>query len=538
MKRYGSFIHLAIFTLISILFFAGISLASDISNQSRNMLSPFLHINNAVIQHSFNRTVPKLPLISLSTKDMEAYSLDELTEQIITQCKSGNFSLLILNWGKKHLDYQQFIKEAAAVNCAIKHFLSAKDASKAIDPEIFIEKAINLRIEMIEKYQAALSEKGLESIFFIEHALKTAGILKVLMDPPADWFEPLLDDERKKALLRKCVRPLVNSEIYDPSMDTPRIVATWGCSTQCDHCDGAAVIEIESFPWIWAEESQTLTPRHISRINLASYHNDHFRDYYDIIYDKDASHLYELLNRDITSTSGFAIGSVGERALKRILKKDKMGLFQISFAPSAWMRSVIKKQGVQGYIKYLKNIETLFSNAGASDLFQYAIFNFIRIDDPPDYIAKIIEFCSISNRNDISGKIHVSGRYAQFEATGEIDSSRTKSELNRLSDYPNEQDKRNTHFLFDDLDKYFLLPDGQLIRGIEPDENTLMRSYETIQGVESIGRRKISCLMCQNPACNGSQNSNCIGRSNVFKYHGLSKSGGFQKKPLLIEQAI
>ncbi len=511
----------------------------------KHTLSPAISINQENIKNIIGNLKDTPVKINTFSEKANPFSvrlkqlrLDELSDIIIERCQRNDFSLLKLDWDKNHYDYQQFIKEAAAINTAINHLIFSEDVSEDMDYALFLEKAVNARIEMMKKYQAPLSEKGLKSIFFISRANSTIELLRLLMNPPKEWFEPLFDHKRKEVLLRECVPPLLDSGTYDPTMDTPRIVATWGCSTQCDHCDGAAVIEIKSFPWIWIQESQALTPKYISRINLAPYHNDHFRDYYDIVYDKDASHIYKLLNREITSTSGFAPGSVGERALKRVLKNDKMGLFQISIAPSAWMRSVIQKHGVEGYLNYLKNIENMFYNAGVSSLLQYAIFNFHRIDDPPELITQIIKFCQAFNKSTSNGSIHVSGRYVQLESNGEINSINTKNNLNRISDYPDEQDKRTAHFLFADLKKYFLLPDGQLIRGTNPNESTLMRNYQFIPGLESIGRRKINCLMCQSPNCNGKPNTNCIGRSKVFKYLGLSASGGFKNTYLEIENSI
>ncbi len=134
--------------------------------------------------------------------------------------------------------------------------------------------------------------------------------------------------------------------------------------------------------------------------------------------------------------------------------------------------------------------------------------------------------------------IHIGGCYAQLASRGKIDSSETKSGLKRLANYPDDKTRKKSHLLFDDLDKYFLLPDGQLIRGTEPNESTLMRNYYTIPGIKSIGQRKISCIMCQSPTCDGKPNSNCIERIKVFEYHGLSKSGGFKNQPLKIEQSI
>ena len=107
------------------------------------------------------------------------------------------------------------------------------------------------------------------------------------------------------------------------------------------------------------EESQTLSPRYISKIIHEPNLNDYFRDYYDFIYDKDASDIIRLFKIKYISTSGFAKGSVGERALLKTLPMNTIKALQISVAPSAWMRSVIINSGVKQYIDYLTNIKDI-----------------------------------------------------------------------------------------------------------------------------------------------------------------------------------
>ncbi len=541
MKKLNNLINITTLLIINTLLICPGLFAQNIlteANQSRHMLSPIVHISNQIIQQGFDLNNLQLPLITPTLPNIESYSLEQLSKQIILQCESNNFSLLKINWQKKHTYYQQFIKETAAINSAINQLIKSKDISGKMNYSLFLEQACKARIDMLEHYQAPLSEKGRKSMLFISHSLKTIGILKLLMNPPAKWFKPLFNDKRKQALLKECVPPLTGSGIYDPSMATPRIIATWGCSTQCDHCDGATVIEIESFPWIWIKETQTLTPKHISRINLEPFHNDYFRDYYDFVYDKDASYIYALLSIKSASSSGFSPGTVGERALKRILRDSKVQTFQISFAPSVWMRSIIQKYGVQEYISYLKNIESIFHNAEKYNLLQYAIFNFQRIDDPSKDIEQIIKFCEKTGRAITDTTTHVIGRYYQLESKGEIDPFDTKSELYRFSPFANNKDVKNTHFIFSDYNRYFLLPDGQLIRGTHPNKKTIMRNYKQIAGVESIGQRKVSCLMCGQLDCAGKISKNCIGRKQYFSNLNLSATGGFSKAYLLFQSSI
>jgi len=141
-------------------------------------------------------------------------------------------------------------------------------------------------------------------------------------------------------------------------------------------------------------------------------------------------------------------------------------------------------------------------------------------------------------QGEIIGSIHVSGRYTQLERNGEIYPFDTKSKLYRFSPLAKNKEVKNTHFLFSDLNKYFLLPDGQLIRGIYPDEKTIMRRYKQIEDLKSISKRKVACLMCQKIDCAGNQNKNCMGRKQYFKNLGLSSTGGFSKTYLLYKSSI
>lgn len=546
MKKTNSFIKITIFTIVYTLLFANISFADDIFHQAKGIntrLSPILHINNQALQLGFNKLKPRLPLNSPSLKTLESYSLNDLTTQILTQCKSGNFSLLGVNWEKKHLDYQQFIKEAAAINTAINHFIASVDTSHAINSDLFIEKAINTRIEMIEKYQAPLSKKGLESIKAVNLAEKTADILKLLMNPPKEWFIPLFDEQRRAVLSAKCNAPLKNNAIYNPAPFTPSLVATWGCSTQCDHCDGGSVIEVTSFPWNWVEESQTVSPRYISRITHEPNLNGYFKDYYDLVYDKDASDIIMLTGYKFISTAAFAPGSVGERALRKTLQLNHIKAFQVSIAPSAWMRSIIQKSGIKEFIDHLKHIKSMVTEYNITSDYRYgkltfvfALYDFARIDDDSGILREIFDYCYSENASPENVTIWRNGNFNRLLNAGLIDIKNMKSPSIAFREHF--QDESLKDFIAKDVSSTALFPDGQVARVFTGSKKSLNRSYKTIPGLEPIGKEEINCWYCNKLDCPGNRANNCTGKSNVFKYHGLSENGGFNNGSTTIAQSI
>ena len=60
------------------------------------------------------------------------------------------------------------------------------------------------------------------------------------------------------------------------------------------------------------------------------------------------------------------------------------------------MRSVITKHGVDEYLSCLRNIESISRKAGNDPSLQYALFDFHRVDGPPEIIEKIIDFFKVS----------------------------------------------------------------------------------------------------------------------------------------------
>jgi len=515
------------------------------SNTEKYTLSPAISINLPDIRSAIN-SLSKTPAVSskiiLEQHKLEELGLDELSDFIIKQCIKNDFSLLKLNWHKKHLDYQQFIKEAAALNQALSYLISSADIPSGMDFNLFRKQAMLIRIEMIEHYQAPLSETGAAALDQIKKSLLTRDILQKLMRPPSEWFIPLFDKNRLKVLEAECNPPLLTKGVYNPAPYAPCIVATWGCSTQCDHCDGGSVIEVTSFPWVWIEKSQskTITPRHISRIKLEYNLNDYFRDYYDFVYDRDASDVIQLFQAKFALTSGFAPGSVGERALKKAL--PYLGLFHVSIAPSAWMRGIIKKKGVKGYLNYLINIKTIVENYMPEDgtykkrLFKFEIFDFNRITDNADMFREIFDFGYKENGLKSPRNIWVNGNFYRLVSAGLINPEKMQSPVIFFKKDASEEDLKG--FLNGDVANTALFPDGQAARVSKESKEELNRSYETITGLGPIGRRKIACWYCDNIACEGKKGVKCTGRAKIFKRRGLSENGGFTNSFLIIGQSI
>ncbi|MCG2710823.1 MAG: hypothetical protein L6416_00580, partial [Candidatus Omnitrophica bacterium] len=422
----------------------------------KHTLSPAVSINQpyikAIIGNLKNTNITINTLARKATPlfiKPESLGLDERSDLIIKRCLRNDFSLLMLNWNKKHYDYPQFIKEAAAVNQALLYLIYAESPHPGMDYTLFMKKAISIRIEMIMRYQAPLSEKGAKRINFIKRSSADLNLLQKVMKPPKEWFVPLFDAQRAKVLFAECNPPLEDNGIYNPAPFTPRIITTWGCSTQCDHCDGGSVIEVTSFPWIWMEESQTLSPRYISKIKQEPNINDYFRDYYDFVYDKDASDVIMFMGHKLISTSGFAPGSVGERALKKLLTKNHIKAFQVSVAPSAWMRSVIHKSGVQEYIDYLSHIKSIIKNYNRLNAdkyekltFVFAVFDFTRIDDDPEIFRKIFDFCYRENNAKINSTIWEIGNFNRINKAGIIDSDNVLSRTSALRNDASAADRK------------------------------------------------------------------------------------------------
>ncbi|NQT10913.1 MAG: hypothetical protein HQ573_07070, partial [Desulfobacteraceae bacterium] len=439
----------------------------------------------------------------------QSLPLEEMARWKIKECKRGNYSALYLDWSKQIFEYQEFIKEAAATNAAINEPLSHdENPQEFVDYLSFIKAAIKARIDMIDHYQVPLSKMGKRQTKLIEKQHNKADIetqianLNALIKPPSDWFIPLFEGKRKedyKLLFRDQKAPAI---------------ATWGCSTQCDHCDGATTIRVSPFPWIWLEQLEFILRKSSVRFNFVQlFRGDYFRDYYDFVYDKDSSNILELSPVGEVYTSGFERGSVAERSFLKALEKGSATSLCLSIAPSAWMRRL-------GIEKYAENIAHILELAQKNRLpSKYKVFLFRRINDPTNLCQDIVEILK-SKKMDYpikfrNGSIENCGRFWQLGEKGLF--------------YPSGRIDAADKLLNEDIDesvKYFILPDGQAIRGIKPKEGIMLRRYETVEGLGPIAKDPIECFNCA-LECAGLENR-CPGRKEVFKHWWrLSGYGGF-----------
>ncbi|MDD5747262.1 MAG: hypothetical protein PHO30_08375, partial [Candidatus Omnitrophica bacterium] len=307
-------------------------------------LSPAININSPFIQNSLSVIAQDPQKLDDCGLGLEELSLAERSRLIVARCENGDYRLLSVDFEKRKFDYQQHIKEVAAINDALNRIIGEKSGLRGFkDKSGFLKAAIATRLSIIENYSVHLSEYGNVMFNQIKSGIAMSGddellvALERLCDPSREWFSGMLSDKAAAA-------------IFETS---PDIILTWGCSTQCDHCNGASIIRITSFPWPWIEELS----RQFEDLSVMLFRNDFFRDYYDPVFHKDAYDVMEKFYITELNTSGFAPGSVAENALKR--SKDRFGIVKISIAPSAWMRKI----GTENYIRYLLNVINLAEGA-------------------------------------------------------------------------------------------------------------------------------------------------------------------------------
>ncbi|MCM8814226.1 MAG: hypothetical protein NC924_09915 [Candidatus Omnitrophica bacterium] len=137
-------------------------------------------------------------------------AISSLTERIMAEARRGNFALFHLPWHYYHAYYQEFIIHAAALNAAIAA-LSQETCSQAL-----MQAMAEARVEMIEHYQAPLSETGRTKVAEVKRYINTASVTPSLVgrlrQPPVEWFIPL-------------------SSYSLPHTTEVRLIATHGCSS-------------------------------------------------------------------------------------------------------------------------------------------------------------------------------------------------------------------------------------------------------------------------------------------------------------------
>ena len=326
--------------------------------------------------------------------------------------------------------------------------------------------------------------------------------LNALIEPASDWFIPLFEGRRKE-----------DYKLSFRNQGAPAI-ATWGCSTQCDHCDGATTIRVSPFPWIWLEQLEFILRKSSVRFNFVQlFRGDYFRDYYDFVYDKDSSNILKLSPVGEVHTSGFERGSVAERAFIKALKRGGVVVsLTLSIAPNAWMRRL----GIKKYAEHIAHIIKLAQENLLPS--KYKVFLFRRISDPTNLCQDILEVLESKKMLYLiefeKKSIKNCGRFWQLGEKGLF--------------YPSGRIEAGDKLSNEDIDKfvkYSILPDGQAIRGIKPKEGIMLRRYETVEGLGPIAKEPIECFNCDLD-CAGVKNK-CPGRKELFRHWGLSAYAGF-----------
>ncbi|MCX5712701.1 MAG: hypothetical protein NTY47_06530, partial [Candidatus Omnitrophica bacterium] len=340
-------------------------------------------------------------------------TIDDIAAETLDRCKAGDYSALALDWNLLIWDYQKFITYACGLNTAMKAML---EIPANFSPEA-IQAAIALRIDMIQHYDAPLTREG-------EKALKIATFAQ-LMDPPETWFVSFVGEENDPR------RNNLNKVFL--GKDNITVLLTSGCSTQCDHCSEANCIMVRSMPWIWFMQLQQGALAQTLKFNVMT-RTDVVKDYYDLIYDKDAGDMKFITK---WTSSGFAPGSVGARASRKIAYNCT-----ISLAANIWMRNL-------GCYRYLEAIRQIKKSIKLADL-DYC--SFYRKGDPK--WLRVIEFEEFFSLNDVGLNpqfVNCEGRAFQLTQTGiELEGLRSTIE-----------------FVSEDEMRLIILPNGSVIRGLE-----------------------------------------------------------------------
>ncbi|MHB8155017.1 MAG: ATP-grasp domain-containing protein [Candidatus Omnitrophota bacterium] len=442
---------------------------------------------------------PGLPSAS-PLRLIQKLSLAGLTEEIIADAGKQRHTLMKLDWSIRAYDYQLFIKHIAAVNAAISRVM-LNDEYAGLSGNVLVEflyVAIYARIDMIEHYQAPLSANGIEHLNKIKFLLskkeeeninELISLSKLVVEPKSDWFVSLF------SMIRQPVFSIHNYFV--------NAIPVWGCSTQCDHCDAATNIYLIAMPWIWMIEAKKAS------FGIKLSRSDFIRDYYDFVFDKDASDIVVLDQIPFIYTSGFEAGSVGERALEKTLKNNSLDSVHLSMAPSAWMRRI-------GQESYLANIHRIIKLIKQTNKRLCLLPFFFRREDDPDEIAKILEEYIDGEPSAYYGQIETCGRLWQLRGKDVAFIDRNNKIL----------PPQGSKFLREDSGSLNFIPDGKLITAITRPQGFNCRNYIEIKGWSCIGREEIRCFNCSID-CQGGVITNCIGRRSVFEAWGLSSTGGF-----------
>ncbi|MFC1577257.1 HEAT repeat domain-containing protein [Candidatus Omnitrophota bacterium] len=420
-------------------------------------------------------------------------SLDDIQSHISVSCRRGDHNELYLDWDQRYLDYQEFIKRAAAVNGVIRELGSDMDFC-ADNPE-FVKRAIEIRCGMMEDSMAPLTPAGRE---FIERARRTKGkkaleILNDIIAPLTDsagrgvelwqeWFIPLLGGSRLRSFKELTWKTNV------------RLSSVWGCSQQCDHCWLSSSFCVHVFPWGWA---LGLKERGFN-LHLTSSYSSNFKDYYDLIFDMDGFHMTELFDNleGAFNTPPIEPGSVAARGAARAFRDCGHGpLIAISDTVSVRRRFL----GIQQYGEALG-----FTTGFDSPDYTALLYRMRRVDDPHEdtagFYPEKVEF--EDGLSYIVGRAYGLAVYAGVSFTEGGVSQRDGADI------------ENEH-----KGETLLLPDGS-VRMMDGFDDRMRVRYAKIFPSRA-GTGKL-CLTCP---------VSCSVRKEGLLSLGLSETGGIRRSP-------
>ncbi|MFC1754598.1 GNAT family N-acetyltransferase, partial [Thermoproteota archaeon] len=434
-------------------------------------------------------------------------TIPELAQIRIDEWKRGNLRNLRYDWLMEVFDYQEFARQADALNRGLIKILSFSpdELVEFSDISNFLELAVLIRIDaIVNHYEAPLSQEGEAAIEAIEDEIEARSrsqevlleTLRALFSAPEEWF--ILPD-----LPEKC----------DLS-----VVATSGCTTICDHCQQAALLQIISAPWVWlnyiAEVKRDLRGLiQLRGVLLRDVFNDFLRDYYDYVFVKDGSDVARLFYTIDFITSGFEPGSIGQEALRKILQEQdvrRRPSLTLSITASTWMRRI----GVRGYLESILNMIWMLD---AKDI-TYGFYKyFIKRPGDPDWFDAVGRVLKESKGWEDDQSVYICGRLAELDAVEPLEADPQGTVSIR----------RSQAFLREFAGELFFLSDGRILRKLEPREGDIHHRYEAYQGFGPIGRRHIVCRHCR-LGCEGNLDPrvNCPGTRSIFTFYGCSKTGG------------
>ena len=183
----------------------------------------------------------------------------------------------------------------------------------------------------------------------------------------------------------------------------------------------------------------------------------------------------------------------------------------LSIAQSAWIRKI----GLNDYSESILNIIRKVHDAtdGRKDRSIHVNFHsFIRKGDPEDFNQGISDLimeliyggylADLSRGALLPHPLHPYGRLGQLKSAG------------LLKDADKLQEQVET--LYEDYGKFYLLPDGRLIKGLQPDLKQKLRRYKTVPGFGPIGQEPITCLSCAKLDCQGKKRQKLFWEGKCF----------------------